>query len=264
MKHEESLYLLIVIALSGSLVAATNPASFGMERVYLYLYWLVRFAIEGGLFLAFRSLLETGQQLRRRPLILMSLAFVSSLIPFVLATTALDIVLGFPELGLGQAPSDGVSFIREFLFEVTYLADDHLFLCLLLSLPRLLNLLVGEAAPKSPLSAVSGSLPTGPQLVLPMLDPPLNGTVIRLEAQEHYVIVVATGEQRMVLGRFSDFVATLPSSEGQMVHRSHWVAYNAASEVFQENRNMKLRLINGDVVPVSRRYRDAASKILDR
>lgn len=261
MKREELLFSLAVILLSAGLVAASNPSDFGLGRILLYLYWVTRFAIEGALFVAFRSLLETGRMFDRRPLVLIASAFLLSLVPFVLATTAFDIVLGFPELGLEQWPATGGSFVGEFLLEIGYLTDDHLFLCLILSLPRLLELrpagLITNAQSGSTLGVGDENAP-----VLPMLKPPLEGLLIRLEAQEHYVIIVAADEQRMVLGRFSDFISTLPTSLGLKVHRSHWVATDAAVEVFQDNRNMKLRLTNGDVVPVSRRYREAVTDLL--
>lgn len=251
-------YLLAVVILSAGLVAASNPSDFGAGRALLYLYWMTRLAIEAALFLAFRSLVEAGGLFGRRPPVLTAVAFLLSLVPFVLAATAFDIVLGFPELGLGTTrPGDGL-FVSEFVLEVGYLADDHLFLCLLLSLPRLLEWWSGREATDPPVETANAEATH----FLPMLNPPLDGAIIRLEAQEHYVVVVSTGEQRMVLGRFSDFIATLPPSLGMQVHRSHWIARSAAREVFQDNRNMKIRLTNGDVVPVSRRHRDAASDML--
>ncbi|MEX3008394.1 LytTR family DNA-binding domain-containing protein [Hoeflea sp. TYP-13] len=256
MKRAEMLFVLLATLLIAGIISATNPNTFGGKRVFLYTYWLVRISIECGLFIAFRSLLETNGVFsgRRYPLFLT--AFFLSLFPFVLATTALDIVLGFPELGLADAGVADDSFISEFFLEVGYLIDDHLFVCLLLSLPRFLigtgeesgllteTVMSSEEALHAPMNAI-----------LPMLDPPLKGTIIRVEAQEHYVIINSTEEQRMVLGRFSDVVATLPRPLGMQVHRSHWVARAAVAGVFTEKRNMKLRLANGDVVPVSRRYR---------
>ena len=259
MERSEMVYLAAVVALSACLVAATNSMSTGGERLLLFPYWLIRFGIEGGLFVAFRSLLETGPLFRSRPLTLFAIAFLLSLVPFVLATTAFDIVLGFPELGLENAPVAGTAVLREFLLEIAYLADDHLSLCLLLSLPRFIDLLPSHA--KTPVSDQPAATPVAdPETVLmPLLDSPLQGSLIRLEAQEHYVIVVTDREQRMVLGRFSDYTAMLSSTLGLQVHRSHWVALRAVAEVFEENRNMKLRLTNGDVVPVSRRHRTEVS-----
>ncbi|MCP4316160.1 MAG: LytTR family transcriptional regulator [Hyphomicrobiales bacterium] len=260
MKRTELLYVLLAALCIAGAISATNPNTFGERRIFLYLYWIVRIAIECGLFVAFRSLLEVAGicTARRYPLFLS--AFLVSLFPFVLATTALDIVLGFPELGLATAGLGGASFLREFFLEVVYLADDHLFVCLLLSLPRFLVAGAGVTfAAHAELEPVETPLPLVGK-ILPMLDPPLKGTLMRVEAQEHYVIINSNEEQRMVLGRFSDVVATLPRPLGMQVHRSHWVAHAAVTEVFTENRNMKLRLANGDVVPVSRRFRDTVSE----
>lgn len=264
MNRTEMLFVLFAALFVAGIVSATNPNVFGEWRVFLYLYWLVRIAIECGLFVAFRSLLETAGIFKGKRYLLFVAAFFVSLFPFVLAITAMDIVLGFPELGLATAGLGGASFFREFVLEVGYLIDDHLFVCLLLSLPRLL---VNENAKNqvlSPHGSISAeALDAASGNMLPMLDPPLKGTLIRVEAQEHYVIINSSEEQRMVLGRFSDVVGTLPRPLGMQVHRSHWVARAAVTEAFTEKRNLKLRLANGDVVPVSRRYRDTVSEHFD-
>jgi hypothetical protein len=254
MNRTEMLFVLFAALCAAGIVSATNPNSFADQRVFLYLYWLVRIVIECGLFVAFRSLFETTGFFGDRRIALFGAAFAVSLFPFVLAMTALDIVLGFPELGLSTTPLEGDTFLREFLFEIVYLADDHLFVCILLSLPRFLDFQVERGLTEGE-KAEQPALVTGP--VLPTLDPPLKGTLVRVEAQEHYVIINSSEEQRMVLGRFSDIVNTLPGPLGLQVHRSHWVARAAVAEAFSEKRNLKLRLANGDVVPVSRRYRDA-------
>ncbi len=252
MKRAEVIYVFIVSLLVAGLISATNSDSFGSARIYLYLYWLVRIFIECGLFIAFRNLLETNGVLKNRVFRLFSVSFILSLIPFVLAITALDIVLGFPELGLDSTDQSTGFHVTEFLMELIYVADDHLFLCILLSLPRILPLL---DEPMQSYSEIEGQTRTKQSSILPMLDPPLSGQLVRVEAQEHYVIINSTDEQRMVLGRFSDLVGTLPPSLGIKIHRSHWVTFDAVEKYFVENRNMKLRLTNGDIVPVSRRYR---------
>lgn len=264
MKRTELLFVLFAALFIAGIVSATNPNVFGEWRIFLYVYWLVRIAIECGLFVAFRSLLETAGMFDGKRYRLFAAAFFISLFPFVLAITAMDIVLGFPELGLATAGLGGASFFGEFVLEVGYLIDDHLFVCLLLSLPRFLVGKNGQdqvlsqpgLTPAEALQAATGNM-------LPMLDPPLKGTLIRVEAQEHYVIINSTEEQRMILGRFSDVVGTLPRLLGVQVHRSHWVARAAVAEAFTEKRNMKLRLANGDVVPVSRRYRDTVAEHFD-
>lgn len=256
MKRTELVYILVVTLLAVGLVSATNPNIFGSQRPILYLYWLLRLFIECGLFVAFRSLLESNDAVRLKPVPLFITALLLSLVPYVLAMTTFDIVLGVPELGLDRQVFGEGSFLGAFLLEIIYLFDDHLFLCLMVSLPRLLSAQQGPSAFFDGMTAEHRtSVPTGGQDILPMLDPPLLGRPLRIEAQEHYVVIHATEENRMFLGRFSDVVQSLPDSLGLVVHRSHWVARQEVSEVFVEKRNTKLRLRNGDVVPVSRRYR---------
>lgn len=256
MKRSELVYILVITLLAVGLVSATNPNTFGSDRPILYLYWLLRLFIECGLFVAFRSLLDSNDTVRLKPVPLFVSALFLSLVPYVLAMTTFDIVLGVPELGLdGQVPGGG-SFFGAFLLEIAYLFDDHLFLCLMVSLPRLLSAQESTGPAFEGMIADHGtSALTDGRDILPMLDPPLRGKPLRIEAQEHYVVIHATEENRMFLGRFSDVVQSLPDALGLRVHRSHWVAREEVSEVFVERRNTKLRLRNGEVVPVSRRYR---------
>ena len=263
MGRQELLYTLSATVFAACLIAATNQGALGGARLYLYAYWLVRLLIECGLFIAFRSLIEAAGLPRRRIYSAFCAAFMLSLIPFVLAATAFDIVLGLPELGLAS-PGGDRSFLSEFFFEIIYLADDHLFLCLIVSLPRLLSILPWRSTLPAPLDMLEEDrVQAGNANLLPMLDKPLKGVLTRMEAQEHYVTISTTEEQRMILGRFSDMVAMLPPSLGMQVHRSHWVARAAVSKVFAENRNMKLRLYDGSVIPVSRRNRDAVKEQFD-
>ncbi|MBE1236435.1 LytTR family transcriptional regulator [Phaeovibrio sulfidiphilus] len=84
------------------------------------------------------------------------------------------------------------------------------------------------------------------------MPPGLEGPVLALCSEDHYVRVFAFGGNGALLRRFSDAVRELGADAGMQVHRRWWVARGAVEAVIREDRSVALRLTNGLVVPVSR------------
>lgn len=77
--------------------------------------------------------------------------------------------------------------------------------------------------------------------------------VLALSAEAHYVSVLQTnGKTRLLRGRISDAADAMPPALGRMVHRSHWVAADAADTLILNGRNYVLLLKNGKRLPVAR------------
>ena len=95
--------------------------------------------------------------------------------------------------------------------------------------------------------------------VLPRLARRLPGDfvhpILRLTVDDHLVEVVGTEGAARLRMRFADAVDEMEPVEGFCTHRSHWVARSAFSCVVREDGQLRVRLINGDLVPVSRKYR---------
>ena len=83
----------------------------------------------------------------------------------------------------------------------------------------------------------------------------LGRDLVHLKMQDHYVEVVTTAGQCMVLMRFADALTCLPAALGNQVHRSHWVAWGHANKSFIRAGRQFLLLDNGVEVPVSRRFK---------
>ena len=200
----------------------------------LYLYWGVRILLEAGLFVAFLEVFSRLPGTWGRIRWSVVLAALVSLVPFALAVTALDLILGLPELDelvrggaptapAGSAPSGGQTHIGSFLLEIVYLSDNHFVLCAVVVDPAcFFNQQAEESDLDSPVSEMqSDNLPeqtrptpaethVGPESGYQRhLDPPLAAPVLRAEAQEHYVRLTTATENRMVLYRFNDIVAEL-------------------------------------------------------
>lgn len=211
-----------------------------------YSYWAVRIATESLLFFVTRSAIESYFKPQLSFAAITGFAVFLSHAPFVLSVTAIDIVLGYPELGM-QGGGGPQPLLSALLWEMLYLADNHAALCLLLSMPRWICM-----QSEQPPSLLETDTPV---TLLSSLDPPLNGAIIWIEAQEHYVRIMTTKESRLVLARFSDVIRELSNIGGMQVHRSHWVLESAVAAQRKEGQSLKLVLTTGDVVPVSRSFR---------
>ena len=81
------------------------------------------------------------------------------------------------------------------------------------------------------------------------------GTLIRLEAQDHYLNVVTTAGEALILMRMSDAEMELAGFAGLRVHRSHWIAAAQVQDVNRAGGRLTLLMADGCTIPVSRSFR---------
>ncbi|MEP0400326.1 MAG: hypothetical protein ABJD82_11750, partial [Marinobacter sp.] len=142
--------LSILSGLSAVLIAATQIAvPNGWHLLGAYGYWLVRIALEAALFVGGLQVAVQIAGVQRHRFALVLATCLTTLVPFVLATTAMDIILGLPELE--RLPMVGVPFegpqnahpvgdrLVIFVYELCFLLDNHLALCLLITAPWILR-----------------------------------------------------------------------------------------------------------------------------
>ncbi|MEZ5716872.1 MAG: LytTR family DNA-binding domain-containing protein, partial [Paracoccaceae bacterium] len=106
---------------------------------------------------------------------------------------------------------------------------------------------------------VTGGAPVAPRL-LDRLPREKRGEIYRLTGQDHHVEVATDRGVVTIRLRFSDAIAEMEPMQGYCTHRSHWVSHAAISGVEREPGKLFLRLVNGDRVPVSRKYRPELEK----
>jgi tetratricopeptide (TPR) repeat protein len=82
----------------------------------------------------------------------------------------------------------------------------------------------------------------------------LQGEVLCLKAEDHYLRVYSTAGEALVLFRFSDAVKALPKEAGLQVHRSYWVSRSALLKTPRRGQRQYLELTNGLTLPVSRSH----------
>lgn len=83
---------------------------------------------------------------------------------------------------------------------------------------------------------------------------PLEGRVLCLEMQDHYLVVHHSAGSEMILCRMEDAAREL-GGLGLRVHRSWWVASDAVAGAEREGQRTLLRLTDNRRVPVGRSFR---------
>lgn len=110
-----------------------------------------------------------------------------------------------------------------------------------------------EAA-QPPQHAGQDNASRGLRLFRARLSGTLDGELLCLEMQDHYLKVHTTAGSEMILCRIEDATRELEGL-GQRVHRSWWVASSARMGIERDGARLVVRLPNGVQVPVGRTYR---------
>lgn len=82
----------------------------------------------------------------------------------------------------------------------------------------------------------------------------LGRELLCLSMEDHYLRVVTTQGDTLLLLRMRDALAELEDYPGFQVHRSHWVAENAIDAVKRDGRRHVLQLKDAREIPVSRSF----------
>lgn len=81
------------------------------------------------------------------------------------------------------------------------------------------------------------------------------GNIYRVSANDHLTEVATSEGAEQIRMRFADAVIEMDPVPGCHVHRSHWVALDAISNLVRKEGKILVQLKNGDELPVSRTYR---------
>ncbi len=116
---------------------------------------------------------------------------------------------------------------------------------------------VPAALPAQPAPAAEPAAPPSPAEpagFLARVAPQLDGMLLALQAEDHYLRVITDAGSALVLMRLADAVRELPPEQGMQVHRSWWVGYDAVKSIEKGAGRFSLGLADGTQVPVSRTY----------
>lgn len=82
--------------------------------------------------------------------------------------------------------------------------------------------------------------------------PDLQGDLVYLKAELHYLQVVTTAGSSLILFNLRDAIAQIPVDLGIQCHRSYWVNRNYIASIKKKGREGEVELENGTRIPVSR------------
>ncbi len=89
--------------------------------------------------------------------------------------------------------------------------------------------------------------------------------ILRLRAADHYLELWTSQGRQLVRGRLGDALRRLPDAEGVQPHRSWWVALSEIDRIDRQGRDLVLRLVDGERVPLARsRAREVKRALRDR
>lgn len=118
----------------------------------------------------------------------------------------------------------------------------------------LLRQLVSELQRAGYLGSRAANLSERPRLIR-RLSKEFKGPILRLSVRDHFVDVISSSNSETIRMRFADAIDEMDTVAGHCTHRSHWVAENAIVGARRNGGKVYLELVNGDQVPVSRKYR---------
>ncbi len=94
--------------------------------------------------------------------------------------------------------------------------------------------------------------------LLSRLDAELRAPLVAISVRDHYVDVVTRAGRQSLLMRLTDAIAETDSCEGARIHRSHWVARDAALALERTGADRwSVVLVDGSRLPLARGQRQA-------
>jgi hypothetical protein len=157
-------------------------------------------------------------------------------VPVALVLALLHSALGVP---LGQAGEIALGFVAVYV------------ICLVI------DCLGAVLQSASPAAQPFDPAPKTPALLL-RLPIEKRGTLLAISAQDHYITVITTKGQEMVLMRLVDAMTEAAPLRGVQIHRSHWVALFGVTRVTRSGDGALAHLANGHTLPIARSRLKAA------
>jgi hypothetical protein len=129
--------------------------------------------------------------------------------------------------------------------------------------PRILQLNFSNAKLSQPVETMSSDITTGEandavsayeSEFISKFSKLIGTDIIYMMSELHYVRVVTSKGERLVLHNLKDAIAELPSEySGIQTHRSYWAASKHIKSIQDKNGQTSLVLSMGKIIPVSRR-----------
>lgn len=79
--------------------------------------------------------------------------------------------------------------------------------------------------------------------------------ILALKAEDHYTRVFTNDREHLIYVMFKEAIREMDDRPGLQVHRSYWVCFDAIETYMEKGHKAKVRLKNGQDIPVSRSFR---------
>lgn len=89
-------------------------------------------------------------------------------------------------------------------------------------------------------------------------------SILHIRAEGNYVRIHAGHSSYFEAGTLKAVLSQMPVHRGLRIHRSHWVSYSAIRDVVSNGRELKVSLVSGVDVPVSRSNLDKVRNLAFR
>jgi len=159
-------------------------------------------------------------------------------------------------------PGVEVTFLEELQDEWLSVTPPVVICWLALNTPWLLGYRIEKSADMDSQAGKEGHFADDRVEFMTLLPPDKQGRLLLLKSELHYLQVVTDQGSALILYNLGDAIAQLPATQGLMVHRSYWVAYDAIDELVRRGRQGELKLCDGQSVPVSRNRLQAVTNSL--
>jgi len=83
-----------------------------------------------------------------------------------------------------------------------------------------------------------------------------------ISAEEHYVKVKTVSEEALIRDKLSQVITRFDDGVGFQVHRSHWVALSCVQNVIRHDKQHKIQMRNGELIPISEARRHSFQECL--
>lgn len=164
------------------------------------------------------------------------------------------------------------SVVSLWLEELGYMAPPVIVCWLALNAPWVMGFRLQRQQPAA--AAVATAPIAGTTTENPATDPvppfmtllpeALQGELIYMKAELHYLLVVTCKGKHLLLYNLRDAVAELPAGLGLLCHRSWWVHRGQVRRLHKQGRQGELELLDGTCIPVSRNSMTTATELFSK
>lgn len=252
-------WVAILLAFLFSLVANNEDEPYLVNL----LQWLFQSIVPMALMvLSFKLVLSAARFNQLNPWLRLLIAGCAGALLFVPFALLLDVWLGHD-----PQPASAMAILSALTDEAAGVMPPVVLCWLAINAPWVLGFKVVKSrqaaeVPAEPPQEQAVTNSDGRQLV-DQLPASKRGDILYLKSELHYLLVVTSAGQSLILCNLKDAIKACSSLDGLQPHRSYWVKKSAIREFRKDGRAGVLVLSNGTEIPVSRSNVNQVAALFD-